>query len=52
MPLNAVQQWVAKQVTCEEDFMRLRLSGMLWEWFPESNGTYKQFVEMTNDHKD
>lgn len=45
------QKWIIAHVSDEESFERLRCSGMFWEWFPECDGTYKQFMEMKAEYE-
>ena len=45
------QKWMMERVTNKQEFEQLRCSGMFWEWFPECDGTYKQFIQMKEGYE-
>lgn len=44
--MNATQKRIASLVNNLDDFRKLVDSGMFWEWFPESDGTYLHFIKL------
>jgi len=49
MNKSEIREWFLNEVQTEEDFISLLRSGMLWVYFPESDGSYEQFKIIGSD---